>query len=608
MALPMSVLRNKDEIMKEREGSRLSRYLRILFGSAKFGFYWTSAETSYTDGKDIYIIYNVQRPDCRSFDLHEQRVIRKAHAIHERGHLEYDCIDDYRNWLQVHHTLNPSDWISNLKYPIAWLQFFGNVLMDGRMELLTATEKPTTAEYLDFCNYEWAFGQREAGIGEETISDFRSCFMHRSLGMTDVPGWLPESVNLVDSIQPLIDRARQTTSTASCLDVVLEIIKSVWPKLLEWMDTGGQQPNDFEYVDPHENAQWGTKETTDENSKRAAAILVTAPAPKREDGEKPDFSSTLRLEQKQLEKDQKDTQEETAPYECRTEGIQLRLNNGTVTSSEVDIGLYYRSDLASYLTSYNAVRRHIAPTARALSELLQPILDKKRCNQRSGSVMISRAWRANYLADSNVFERNEKGKPAKQARILLQTDISGSTGRSDFNGSRRIDEMRRATVLMVEACEKAGIPVASYGFTEMDLEDGRGCRSKIFPFKPFGRFSNTEKSLIGGMEPEIGNRDTLALQWSINEIAKYREDIRLLIMLSDGQPCFSAGEDKDTIRDIVLAADKQGIDVLCLYIGPRDARSLQSVQHMYPGRSIIVEKNLSRDLTTHVKRIIRNRK
>lgn len=607
MTLPKSVLSNKVDIMKEREGSRLSRYLRILFGQAKFGFSWTNEDTSFTDGKDIYVIYDVQRPHCRPFDPNEQRIIRKGHAIHERGHLEYDCITDYSDWLAQNRSMNQAEWMANEKYPIAWLQFFGNVLMDARMELLTMTEKPSTEEYIDFVNYEWTFGIREEGVGKDPIHDFRCCFMSRSYGMTPVTDWLPDAVDLVDSVDALIAQARRETSTESCLEVALQIMKRIWPDLLEWMKKAGKEPGDFEYNDHHQSANWGSKQEVENNAKRALAILASTPAPKEPSDKKPDFSKMLRLEEKQHEKEEQEVDAELAPFQERTEGVEIQLSTGS-TTSEVDLGAYYRSDLSRYEQTYQSIRRHIEPTARMLSGLLKPISDKKRAKQREGSIQIGRAWRADLLSDPNVFERIKKGTPAKEARILLQTDISGSTQTPDFQGSRRIDEMRRASALVIEACEKAGIPIAAYGFTELDLHDGRKYRNKIFPFKPFEQFGTREKGLIGGMEPEVGNRDTVALQWSVSELLKYREDICLLIMLSDGQPCFASGEDKDTMRNIVIEAEKKGIDVLCLYIGPRDTRSIQTVQHMYPGRSIIVEKNLTRDLTTHVQRIIRSRK
>ena len=57
------VLKNKYEIIKEREGERMARYLRILFGKEKFGFQWVDSGTSYTDGIDIYALCPFYNPE-----------------------------------------------------------------------------------------------------------------------------------------------------------------------------------------------------------------------------------------------------------------------------------------------------------------------------------------------------------------------------------------------------------------------------------------------------------------------------------------------------------------------------------------------------------------
>lgn len=100
-----------------------------------------------------------------------------------------------------------------------------------------------------------------------------------------------------------------------------------------------------------------------------------------------------------------------------------------------------------------------------------------------------------------------------------------------------------------------------------------------------------EKGFIGGIDDRWGNRDTISLQWAVNKLANYTEDVRVLIMLSDGEPCFAENEDNDTMRSIFLQAETEGIEVLCLYVGPQEPRVLDRVRYMYPSRSIIVSNN-----------------
>jgi hypothetical protein len=656
MTATATVLSNKASIIKEREGERLARYLRVLFGNQKFGFKWSHRHTSYTDGKDVYILYELQTPQHRPFTAAELRVLRKGHSIHERGHIEYDVIQHYVEWQEEWVSNVKAEWIANEKYPLPWVQFFGNVMMDGRMENFTVLDHPTTQEYIDFGNYEWRFGIRGQHAGENPVADFRECFMHRALGMTDLSVWLPESVELVDSIQSLIEKGREDKSTKEVLETTTEMMKLVWPTLVEWLGIQNEEPDSFDYQDDHQQSEWGTPEEVQENIERVLRALFkikakgkktdkesdeTSSSDKQEsdgsdheptdeletdndDSENvieeenteeeegvdsdshPDFSNAIRLEERQLEKDEKATEEQMAPYQTRSQQVTIHEHreDREAYSDNLIITPYEYTNKGEYDKLVRSIMPHINPTAKALAGLLEGIPDEDRRNQRSGRVLASRAWRADKLADVNVFEKRSKGTPGKNARVLVLNDCSGSTGsRYPDTNHRIIDEMKKAQVLLIEACEKANLPVATYAFTE---HYSKG--NLIFPLKPYGRLTDVERGFVGGLDAESGNRDTVSLQWAVDELNQYNEDVRVVLMISDGEPCFEHGEDYDTMRSIVQQAEKKGIEILCLYVGPQNVRTIERVRHMYPGRSIIVSHDLARELTRHVKRIIRQKK
>lgn len=669
-----SVLRNKFDIIKDREAERMARYLRILFGKDRFGFRWVDSGTSYTDGKDIFALYPFRRPDDGElYETPEQRVLRKATSIHERGHIEYDIIEDYFSWQKQWSSNDKDKWLDNEKYPISWLQFFGNVMLDGRMENFVVNDHPTTQEYLDYKNYQWKVPVFEEQQGHDPLDDFRTCFFRRAMGMTDYDGWLEVSVELAETIQPLIEKARESETTKQCLEHTVEMIKGVWPTLLEWMDLENEEPNDFDYDDEHGASQWGEEDEVEQNVKRVLVKISKHSAEEEGEGNsagsgeseeddsdtnsssanenegededeheqnepsendsdeegdnttsesekndaeddsthEPDFSKVLTIETKAMEKDEQEAEEALGPYSDREDEVTVweHREDRKSYSEKVRVTPFDEQNIDRYNSTLCEIKRYINPTSKALQQLLDPVPDEKRRNQRSGKLKVNRAWRSENLGDGNVFDKRKKGTPGKDARILLLNDVSGST-MSQFPGSshRIIDEMRKAQVLMIESCEKANIPVASYGFTEDYTSGSSSIETLIFPFKPYNRFSSIEKGFVGGINSRGGNRDTLSLQWAVDELATFPEDVRLLIMLSDGEPCFESGEDYNTMRSIVQQAEKRGIEILCLYVGPQEKRVLDNVRYMYPGRSIIVSKQLQRELTRHVKRIIRKRK
>ncbi|MGF7033466.1 RNase P/RNase MRP subunit p29 [Paenibacillus mucilaginosus] len=618
-----AVLKTKEEVIKEREGARVKRWLHILFGGRSFGFEWTNAATSYTDGKSVYAKYDIVCPGSGvPFTEEEKRVIRKATSAHERGHIEFDILEDYVQWLREHSSSSRVDWEANAKYPHDWTKFFGNVALDGRMEYLTAAEHPEVDEYFQFKNYNWKCAPMDP---TGAVQDFRLLYMTRFLGMTDAPGLHPDSTQLIDSVQPILEQARYAASTKACLEHTLELVRQVWPILLEWLEADGLSPveNQFNFSDDAASAttSWGDRDEVEQNTTRVLIRIDGASAGedgKDEKGDEeaegegegtstagPDCSSALAAASKEAEKDEKEAEKEVAPYVATKMTINIESGGKRPAYSARASHKPYRrgQNLARYQATERLLKRDIDLTAKLLKDLCEPTPDDLLTNQRSGKVLVNRMWRNPALGESNFFARKVAGDPGAEVRIGLMADISGSTCSDYHTGSGRIiDEIRKALILMTAACEKATIPNAAYAFTEMYSD------TEIYPLKPFGRFTAIEKGFLGAIEDESGNRDTVALQFIINEMQKYDEAIRLVVMISDGEPCFRGGEDQNTIRHMVQQAEKQGIDVLCLYCGPQIKSTLDMVRHMYPGGAINVGGSLTRELSKHVKRIIRRRK
>lgn len=649
----------RQEKIKQREGDRLKRSLRSLFGGIDFGFFWTNDQTSYTNGKDIWVKYDIQTPAHRPFTPEECRVLRKSHGIHERGHIEFDYLEDYIQWQKDNVSTKLEDWKDNKLYPAKWLKFFGNMSLDGRMENFVVLKLPSYKDYVDFSNYEWRFGIRGKSIGENPVVDFQDCYSSRVLGMTDLDDWLPEAVELVESVQEKIDELRFAGSTKECLIIVSDIMKEVWPQLIEWMDLNNMEkdtpPSDYSGDSHEEGQQWGEQNETSENSQRVLVAVKVAKKSDKESSKKgnteegkdspsdstvkeddssdettnqptnsesgerdssssdnteddiqskqPDFSHIIKIEEKQMNKDEKAIDEEVQDFASRTESVEIEIPDKKKRLNEkVVVKPYRRKDTNQYLSSLSDVKRLIKPTSKALRELLEGEQDSVRRNVRSGRFMPNRAWKAVHCNDNNVFQKNRKGTPKSNAFVALQADISGSTYSQLESGTLVIQEIQKAMQLLLEACVEAGVPSTAHAFTESD-------DTIIYPIKPNPhRYGDEEKGYLGALVPEYGNRDTLALQWSVDQIAMRNEDIRLIIMLSDGLPIFEPEENPQTIRNMVEKAEKQGIDVLCLFVGDPQQHVMNVVKEMYPGRAIFADRNIARELQKHVKRIIRLRR
>ena len=591
----MTTLTAREEKIRTREGERLYRSLRRLFAK-KFGFEWTVGETSYTDGKTIWVKYDMQTDRHRIFTLAEIRALREAHSIHEAGHLEFDYLPDYTNWLKANTSSERTEWEANRKYPVGWTKFFGNMSLDGRMERLVGLKIPAKKTMLDFSNEEWRFGLREEMEERDRLNDFRELYSTRVLGMSDFEGCHEDAAALIETVQSDIEEIRLSLTTNTCLMAVSELINKVWPTLLEWMEEDEQKPDDHkEESKSHSQATWADSA---EEAEERSQIVIAAPAPESNDDK--GIEEELQKIEKQVEKDQQAVEEELENE--KTDVVHVSFGGTTEMSDVVRVLQYPRPSQADYDKTYLKIKRHVKPIARELQQLLQGVPENPRRNVRSGRLMAGQVWRATKCEDSKVFQKQLKGIPSADAFIGTMMDVSGSTYSNLPSGERVIDEMKNGLALLLEAAQLARVPSQAYAFTE---EEG----TLIFRVKPDpNAFTAADKSSLGGLTPLAGNRDTCALQFLLDQMDKRSEEVKVAIMLSDGIPVFEHGEGPETIREMVLSAEKRGIEVLCLFIGDHNKEVMEMVRSMYPGRMINANKGIARELQKHVKRIIRQRR
>lgn len=617
----------KEERMKEREGDRLYRSLRRLFAKP-FGFEWTNEETSFYNGKKIFVKYDLQTGRHRPFTDTELRALRQGHGVHEAGHSEFDYLPDYIDWQKEMASTSKQEYLDNLKYPQPWLEFFGNMGLDGRMERLIVLKTPSQQPFLDLNNYDWRFGDRYEGVGESNVNDFRHAYAHRVLGMEDMENWLPEAVELLESVQPMIDAIRTAPSTKDCVNQVTTLIQTVWPTLLEWMGESGQEPSeDDSFTESMTQGTWS--ESAEEASERSQSVMEhydkpedaektsgdtegdtdgssseniedSSPEEKKEQREQ-QKASMLRTLEKVLEKDLKEVESELSEVSTNELQVSFKGESGDI-SAKVQEQHIPEPSLERYKASFSKVERYVKPVSKELSALLAAVPEQPRRNVRSGRFMAGQAWRAIHCEDSHVFSKQLKGTPKEDAFIACMTDISGSTYSRLNNDVPIYEEMRRALALLLEASDRAGVLTEAYAFTEDD-------DTLVFRLKPtVASLTDSHRQSIGGIDPYYGNRDTVALKYMLDRVQLRTEGIRLAIMLSDGIPVFEDGEGPETIQRMVKDAEKQGIMVLCLFIGNHDVYTVQTVKAMYPGRVIAADKGIAKELQKHVKRIIRQQR
>lgn len=586
----------QNSILKERERVRLKRTVNAVFPFRKYELFWSDKDYSYYDGVNLFTHYEIRScdPAHPGYSEVELRILRMAHSFHERGHMEFDNITDYNHFLKENSSPNKEDWEESIgKYPIELLRWHANWIVDGRMLNLTEMKYPYTKSYLDFDHQFW---KTTHPTHTNIVDEYHTSFARRCLGMNDEPSISDDVIHLLNSVQPYFDQARIALSTYDCLSTFKEMFKLIWPTLLKWhkeeniaIDAAVSRQE----VHRHDDSIW---ESVQMNANELAELLA---------GHKPDQESQLAFDdlinkiKREIVKDEEQGMPIIEGLTPQMIEIQISTKKQAYSDS-VRILPFESSDLTAYNQLAESVRPQTFSTIKSLKTLLQPVDDQTLSRQRSGKLNPSQIWRGVTHQDITFFTRNLNGEPTKGVRLGIMADISGST-QSNFNASSTvIHEIKKCLVMIAEATNKLGIPTCMYAFTETDTTD-------IYPLKPFNGLTVQEKSWIGGLAPRSGNRDTLALQYLIDQLIPYpSEEIKVIFIISDGQPCFTSNENETTILDIVKQAEKKGIYTICLYCGPDDQRILNLVKFMYPGGAIHVTSDMSQQLTKRLKRIILN--
>jgi len=180
--------------------------------------------------------------------------------------------------------------------------------------------------------------------------------------------------------------------------------------------------------------------------------------------------------------------------------------------------------------------------------------------------------------DTRVFRKTLPGIEVETAVSIL-VDQSGS-----MSGSGKIGKARIATTALAETLNSLGIPFEVLGWWTNDLgrpkvtgeeRDWHTRFNRCYPqvyyvYKAFNEpFGKVQKSRIGVMDAHNQNCDSEAVAWAADRLATRRERRKILIVMSDGQPC-SPGTDSavdgGNIRKVVNRCFDMGLEVIGLGI------------------------------------------
>jgi len=204
--------------------------------------------------------------------------------------------------------------------------------------------------------------------------------------------------------------------------------------------------------------------------------------------------------------------------------------------------------------AYQSVAGPLLKISRQLQRSIRQQLRDKRTGGKQPGLLMGRRLDPHALprSDGRVFYKNALPNNTPELSIGLLLDESGS-----MSGQDRATYARAAAIILYDFCKALEIPVMVYGHST----NGRGV--DLYSYAEFEAIDRDDCCRLMDITARGGNRDGAALRYVAEQMAKRHEDIRMLILISDGQP-----------------AD-------CGYIGTAAEEDLRGIKHEYTCKGIL---------------------
>lgn len=244
--------------------------------------------------------------------------------------------------------------------------------------------------------------------------------------------------------------------------------------------------------------------------------------------------------------------------ELQKESDMIRYGNA---HRSVDIRIHRMTAVKeSYIQSYN----RIAPPLINISKRAQRLVSQKLKDESEGGringLYLGRRLNARSLVadDGKIFYNKKMPMDDKKLALGVLVDESGSMSCGD-----RITSARATAIVLYDFCMGLGIPVCIYGHTEHTNVD-------LYAYAEFDHPDNKDKFRLMDIAARSNNRDGAAVRFVSERLVKRSEPVKLLIIISDGQPAatgYYGTEAEADLRGIKHEYNNKGVTMFAAAIG-----------------------------------------
>ena len=265
-------------------------------------------------------------------------------------------------------------------------------------------------------------------------------------------------------------------------------------------------------------------------------------------------------------------------------GVAIRVNRMTEVPPEM-------------VTQYNAIAGPLLAISKQLQKsLLRQLRDQQRGGKQTGLLMGRRLdAHALFRSDGKVFTKNALPIQPPEMAVGLLLDESGSMSSCD-----RATYARASAIILYDFCQALHVPVMVYGHTT-----GKDS-VELYSYSEFDAIDREDQYRLVDISARGSNRDGAALRFVAERLSHRPEELKLLILVSDGQPAdtgyYGTAAEED-LRGIQQEYRRKGI----LFVAAAIGDDKENIERIY-GDSFLDITDLNQlpvKLTQVVKRFLR---
>lgn len=229
-------------------------------------------------------------------------------------------------------------------------------------------------------------------------------------------------------------------------------------------------------------------------------------------------------------------------------GVPVRVNRMTEVSPEM-------------AAQYNAIAGPLLAISKQLQKsLLRQLRDQQRGGKQTGLLMGRRLdAHALFRSDGKVFTKNALPSQPPGMAVGLLLDESGSMSSCD-----RATYARASAIILYDFCQALRVPVMVYGHST------GGSGVEVYSYSEFDAIDREDKYRLVDISARGSNRDGAALRFVAERLSHRPEELKLLILVSDGQPAdtgyYGTAAEED-LRGIQQEYRRKGILFVAAAIG-----------------------------------------